>query len=70
MNWNNLRNNKCPDCGHMLEASTKFKGYMCADENCNFKVTEKRFSEIVKSLYFKHGWDKTEDQNLADLNSL
>lgn len=46
MNWNNLSKNLCPQCGEDLSSAFEpdTKMFICS---CGFKITQKRFSEIV-----------------------
>ena len=48
MNWKNLKNNKCPKCGELLQSSLE-KIFSCP--SCDFKISEKKFEKIVNSFY-------------------
>ena len=51
MNWQNLKQNKCPKC----DGDFGFQAYSepnfinCPKKGCSFKISHKRFSEIVSS---------------------
>jgi hypothetical protein len=51
MNWKVLKDGKCPKCGNMLRDSGLGAGNIpamrCVDKECDFKISEKRFKEIV-----------------------
>ena len=49
MNWDNLRDNKCPKCGRRLSPQLVFGMFRCIDGACNFMITPKKFTEIVNS---------------------
>lgn len=73
MNWEKLKEQRCPRSGHKLESGTPFiDEFKCSDPHCMFKISEERFGEIVSSLYKKE--DKkyvyNAEQNLEDLNNL
>lgn len=45
MKWENLRNNKCPDCGKALYG---VNGQIaCSSRKCGFRISEERMSQIV-----------------------
>jgi len=49
MKWKNLKENKCPQCDKSFgyKAFSQRLGYIVCD--CGFKISNKRFSEIVNS---------------------
>lgn len=52
MNWKNLKQSKCPECGQQLilkthEDSDK-KYFAC--EKCSYYINEPRYKEIVKNM--------------------
>ena len=49
MNWDNLRENRCPKCGRRLNPKLVFGMFHCIDVICNFMITPKRFKDIVNS---------------------
>lgn len=65
MNWNNLKNFKCPDCSSTLENKTDF--YKCP--SCTFRIGEVKFAEIVNKQFPKKLYEPRES-NLEDLNNL
>ena len=44
MNWGNLKQNKCPQCGHDLSDKLKGKVFVCT---CGFTISDSKFREIV-----------------------
>lgn len=47
MNWNSLKNNKCPKCNSLLE-----QGRLTHDcTKCEFKIGLNKFEEVVGNLY-------------------
>lgn len=65
MNWDRLKNNKCPECGQGLSQ----EGNIHKCENCEFKIGDIKFSEIVNRLYTKRKYVPRED-NMEALNNL
>lgn len=49
MKWFNLKNNKCPQCSKALY------GYSCP---CGFRISEKRWKEIVADMNQKDHEDR------------
>lgn len=57
MNWNNLKQNKCPSCDKPFKYSSfQQKGFITC--SCGFTIREKRYSEIVNSQITKDLEDK------------
>ncbi len=54
MKWNNLKQNKCPQCnkGFMAMGNTTFENGKITCK-CGFSITEKKMSEIVNKLVNK-----------------
>jgi hypothetical protein len=46
MNWNNLNKNKCPKCAKDLSGTLNVNTEMF-ECSCGFKISSKRFQEIV-----------------------
>ena len=70
MNWNKLKEKKCPRCDNRLELSTPYiDEFRCSGSHCLFKIKEGRFEEIVSSLYKKEDREVLKD-NLEELNNL
>ena len=46
MNWNALRDKRCPQCGDKLNSE-----FHCRTLDCNFKTTKQKFQKIVETLY-------------------
>jgi len=55
MNWKNLRDNKCPKCGNLLQKGGNGKqiGYGCSTKGyiCTFFIGEEKFTNLVNELY-------------------
>ena len=51
MNWQNLKQNKCPKCDKPFGyfAFTEPGFIKCPVPKCEFRISEKRYSEIVNS---------------------
>ncbi len=49
LNWNNLKNNKCPKCGRSLmwKLFTYGSGYICKEPQCDFLINENKFKELI-----------------------
>lgn len=84
MKWNNLKKNKCPkeDCECRLiftspgMESTVAQGcltnaYMKC-ESCDFRISNKKFEEIVNKMYKPHTYphERNEETALGELNNL
>ena len=69
MNWNNLKNNKCPNCVVLLIFDKQYKMHRC--EICGFAISDEKFNQIVENLYRKSKMlIKSDDDRLAELNNL
>ena len=70
MKWQNLKKNKCPNCGNYLaeppEGILK-TNYYCPP--CGFNISKTKFDEIVNSLYKPKRKVEIED-NQQGLNEL
>lgn len=50
MNWNNLKENKCPKCSSLLEFL--LNKYICTEyTKCGFSIGQQKFGEIVTNMY-------------------
>lgn len=50
MEWYKLKSNMCPKCGKAFNYASFKPGFIiCSINHCNFKISTKRFSEIVNS---------------------
>lgn len=50
MDWNNLRNMKCPSCGERL--TERAVGYSCTNTTqCDYKISFERFASIINKMY-------------------
>jgi len=48
MKWENLKENKCPECGKPLDWDAQGKLF-CPVRGCGFAINQQRFAEIVAS---------------------
>ncbi len=54
MNWNNLKNMKCPKCGYDLITNNTGSVRMigCEDEEkCDFVIRKDRFDSLIDDIY-------------------
>jgi len=77
MNWNNLKNFKCPKCSSVLKeditvcestqvnCATSFRKYPCT--KCEFSIGEQKYNEILrgKPKFSTH----SEEENASELNN-
>jgi len=73
MNWNNLKNMKCPKCGIELVTNNSGKERMIGcgnDENCDFRISLTRFNSLVDDLYKGKGKIGYKPQFGDDLENL
>lgn len=69
MNWNKLKNNKCPNCANVYLTRAPFStiaDFYC--DKCPFRISAKKFDEIVNSLYKKPNFISDTDR-LSELNN-
>jgi len=76
MRWSNLEDGECPICGVELKESMGY-GYYCPGQPCDFKITELRYSEILKDMTGPKmkklpisNFHDHFDENLSELNNL
>lgn len=54
MKWNNLRENKCPECNGDFTKGLKLTNAKSGDEmfehKCGFKITQKKYRKIVSGM--------------------
>jgi len=63
MKWINLKLNACPNCGRGFNFYSFQEKGLIRCGNCDFSISEKRYSEIVNSQITKQledKWDKEE----------
>ncbi len=55
MEWSNLRENKCPACGKEFGwmAFQTANVIICPNTKCDFKISHRRYTEIVSSQVTK-----------------
>jgi hypothetical protein len=68
MKWFNLKKNKCPRCdknfGYLAFGQP---GYViCPEKSCGFKISHKRYSEIVSSQVNKEFMEQWDDEGGED----
>ena len=49
MDWNKLRENKCPKCGKDIKPKIDFGLFWCSNTMCSFRISPERFNEIINS---------------------
>lgn len=77
MNWNNLKNYKCPKCSNGLKeekmscesnnigCATSFRKHVCS--KCEFSIGEQKYNEILVGK--KKNFDRNYEDNLSELNN-
>lgn len=68
LNWFNLLNMKCPSCAGPLQERILEPTVSC--RNCEFIISMKKFTEVVKSLYNPRKKTVHVEDNAAALNNL
>lgn len=71
MIWNRLKDNACPKCRSLLTNSILDDEYRCSSTDCDFRISSKRFDEIITDMYKPRSQrrDETGEDNLAMLNN-
>ena len=71
MNWNNLKNGKCPKCNAVVGFESVKQMYTCSNmaEGCDFRIGKEKFEKIVNDLYKPKNRPSFND-NLSELNNL
>lgn len=70
MNWAALKNGDCPQCGKQLKSSGLGLGNIPALKcSCGFKISEKRLTEILQKKPRRNYNERSEEQNLSELNN-
>lgn len=68
MNWEALKDFKCPKCGGSL--SERETIHMCRDVDCKFFISKERFNQIVNERYDKKQIPEQDpDDRLSELNN-
>lgn len=68
MDWQRLKNNKCPKCNSDL---LEDKMHTCSNIKCDFMIGDVKFKTIVNSLYKPQAKrDNFRDDNSHGLNNL
>lgn len=70
--WSRLKSMKCPECNRPIGRNLMEATYCCSNDKCSFKkITDKRFNEIINSLYQKKPILEDEvERNQRELNNL
>lgn len=69
MDWNNLKDNKCPKCSYPLTESDSKMHMYCI--NCtDFFIKKEKFDEVVNSLYKPKRKRYNAFDNMEALNNL
>lgn len=55
LNWENLKELRCPDCYEDLIRSGDRARFACSAGDCGFNITEIRLREIVEEMFTKAG---------------
>lgn len=66
MKWNNLKENRCPQCNKTFKTFTP-KLIKCS---CNFIISVKRFNEIVNEQLNRQSKYQEIEHNQDELNNL
>jgi DNA-directed RNA polymerase subunit RPC12/RpoP len=53
MKWNNLKENKCPQCGEPFDPHRVYTATQLIICKCGFRISFKRFREIINSQVTK-----------------
>lgn len=53
MNWNRLKNYKCPKCNELLGHEMVKDSYDCSKIGCGFSIGKEKFNKIVNDKYYK-----------------
>lgn len=73
MNWEQLKEKKCPRCSSRLESAAPYVDeFRCSNTHCLFKIHERRFEELMSSMYKRTDYKtfKEVDRNFEELNNL
>lgn len=65
--WNRLKDLKCPFCSTMLDFG---KMYSCPKRGCGFRITPRKYTELVEGIYRKRRPVSLPRDNQAGLNRL
>jgi len=65
MKWNNLKSNKCPQCGKAFSLNNVYTATQLIVCPCGFRISFKRFKEIVNNKVIKQIEEhyRPEDEN-------
>ena len=69
MDWQQLKQNKCPSCGTGLEAEIFDAMYHCGNR-CGFKISEERFDSLLGDMTKGKFVEPEEEDNLQGLSNL
>lgn len=69
MDWTNLNENKCPQCGKALRQKILEMSVECS--KCHFRMSAEKFNDIIEKMFGeKKKRKKDDDDNSSDLNNL
>jgi hypothetical protein len=72
MNWNALKNGKCPMCNKMLGEHPKRPNFLrCTDPICTFQISEAKFVELTKPRAQRQQSTEfmSDDDRMSELNN-
>lgn len=71
MDWNKLKEERCPRCGQKLHPAGMLDSHRhCSGSHCLFKIEMSKFDSIVANVRRKETRDYDPDENLSALNNL
>lgn len=47
MNWNALKDGRCPKCGKMLYQNADARMLTCSNRSCAFRISEEKLAKII-----------------------
>lgn len=71
MNWKNLKNNKCPNCGKdVVTHPFNYTPYnMMLEHKCGFKITTQRYKEIVSGMVDRELEEQRKEHDGANIQN-
>lgn len=68
MNWNRLKNYKCPKCNSNLGGNARF--HKCSSSKCDFMCSVQKFNKIVSDMHKPKQRRCSFEDNLSELNNM